>query len=203
MNSITTAIAGHPPATLPDPLHRHTCAVFSFEPVDQHLDSRYCRQLRTILIGVAAEGVMDLDANKEWAYVGRAVRRRGTSRAASEPQRWALVEDGLVVGYISGRLRGGIPSCCDDLARAGLGSGDREIGAFISMVIIPSDARGRGCGRRGVREFAGLARKGGATHVGLRLDTTGEVTSRRKRFERMGFEFDGLLGTASVEDLLA
>lgn len=177
--------------------------MFSLETVDRDLDPQHCRQLETILCGVAAENVMDLDASREWGYVRRAVRRRGSSTAESDLQRWALVEDGLVVGYISGRLGGGSPKGCGDPARVGsVASDDRDGCAFVSMIVVPSGARGRGCGWRGVREFARLAGKEGATRVGLCVDATGEVTARKRKFERMGFEFDGLRGTASVEELL-
>lgn len=72
------------------------------------------------------------------------------------------------------------------------------------MIVIATEARGSGHGWRAVQEFAVLAsQEQGTTLVGLHLDETGDVAGRRARFQRMGFEFEGLLGVASVDTLLA
>lgn len=83
-------------------------------------------------------------------------------------------------------------------------SPEGTIGGFISMIAIVKESRSRRHGWHAVREFAKLARsRRGTTEIGLRLDEAGDVARRRAGFERMGFVFDGLLGTASVEVLLA
>lgn len=151
--------------------------------------------LRALLKRVEAENVMEIDAVKESNYVARDGRRRGPA-AEQGPRRWAILNgDGGVIGYMSGRFSGGIPD--RDLP-------DGVIGGFISMIVIVEKARSEGHGCQAVREFAKFARGNrGTTAIGLRLDGTGDVARRRTGFERMGFEFDGVLGIASVDVLLA
>lgn len=70
--------------------------------------------------------------------------------------------------------------------------------------MIVKEARSRRHGWHAVREFAKLARNSrGTTEIGLRVDKTGDVGRRRAGFQRMGFEFDGPLGIASVDVLLS
>jgi hypothetical protein len=110
----------------------------------------------------------------------------------AQPGRWAILDgDGLVVGYLTGRFGGRIPE-------AGIE------GAFISLIVVASGARKGGNGRSAIREFARRASaESRATIIGLRLDEIGDVDARRTSFERIGFEFAGLIGIAPVDKLLS
>lgn len=156
---------------------------------------RHVDDLRALFAEVAAEGVMDLDAAKESNLVASDARLQ-KSTAKVGIRRWAILDENeRVIGYLSGRFGGEIPT--RSLARTG-------VGAFIAMVLLARDARRAGHGRRAVQEFARLARaEKGATVVGLRLDETGDVAVRRLGFESIGFKFVDLVGVASVDELLA
>ncbi|WP_092622766.1 GNAT family N-acetyltransferase [Jiangella sp. DSM 45060] len=102
-----------------------------------------------LLNRVAAENVMDLDADKECRLVqayARAVQR-GTDPGL--PRYAILADDGTVIGYLSGRFSGGLPG--RDLSVD-------EQAAFVSMVVVAKEARGLHHGPNAVRDFAQLAR---------------------------------------------
>jgi hypothetical protein len=137
---------------------------------------------------------MELDAAKETAYVVRTSQPRGS--APTDLKRWAILdEDEAVVGYMSGRFRGGIP---------GLDLTEGAVAGFISMVLVSDRERGAAHAWHAVQEFAKLAQVAADTSmVGLRLDETGDLDTRRGRSERMGFEFVELIGSETVDALLA
>lgn len=154
-------------------------------PAHDHVEA-----LTALFAAVVEEGVMCLDAGKESNYVAS---DRRLARSGRPPTgRWAILDgDGLVVGYLTGRFAGRIPEA------------DIE-GAFIRLIFVTSAVRGAGHAWTAVREFARRAREDvGATAVGLRLDEVGDIDARRARFLRIGFKFDGLIGTARIEELLS
>ena len=151
----------------------------------QHVDA-----LSALFEEVQAEKAMSFDATKESSYV--ASDRRAARSGRAPTGRWAILDvaDG-VVGYLTGSFKQQLP-------------GTNVVGAFISQIVVSSGMRRSGRGRDAILEFARLARdEVGATTVGLRLDETGDVNERRIRFERIGFEFTGLVGTARIDDLLS
>lgn len=171
------------------PQPRQTATVTSLAPIQEHVAA-----LKVLFQALEAEKVMDFDATKETAYLVRASRSSGS--AQGELRRWAILDQNqAVVGYLSGRFRGGVP---------GLDLPDGAVGGFISQVVLSSEGRGAGHAWRSVREFARVAASEANTSiVGLHLDETGDLEDRRTRFERIGFEFSGLIGSAEVNALLA
>lgn len=142
------------------------------------------KELAALLIAVQDEGEVDVDATKETRYL-----RQGGSR-------FAVVDaDDRVVGYLSGSLRNG--------SLVGHEVPDGAVVAFISLVLIEPTVRSKGLGYEAIREFAQLAhQKTGATIIGLNLDPCGDVAVRRRRFERMGFEFVADTGRVDIAMLL-
>lgn len=151
--------------------------------------------LSALLHYIAAEGVMDIDPEKETSYIASDGRTARANAAEPSNRRWAILGEGeAVVGYLSGRYPGRIPG---HARRPG------EVGAFVSIVAISGASRGQGHAWMAVQQFADRAQAdAGATTIGLRLDEVGDIQQRRARFARMGFAFSGLIGTANVADLI-
>ena len=73
---------------------------------------------------------------------------------------------------------------------------------FVAILAIDKGLRSAGHGWHAIREFMQRARETeSASWIELRLDEVGNVDSRRASFERMGFQFDGVFGSARIENL--
>ncbi|MFK5582454.1 GNAT family N-acetyltransferase [Serinicoccus sp. LYQ131] len=161
----------------------------TLEQADAHTGA-----LDTIFARVADE--VDVDLERELRAVHRERRPRRPLKLSNESttvRRFAVCDAGRVVGYVAGRFGGGIP---------GVSLPDDAVGAFVRLVLVDPSERGRELAGQAICAFAQEAYERGATHIGLRLDTTDPVEPRRRAFRRLGFDIEQPTPTLPISDLV-
>lgn len=147
-----------------------------------------------IFARVADEVDMDLERELRALHLEKRPRRPLTlSNEGTTVRRFAVCVAGRVVGYVAGTFGGSIP---------GVSLPEDTVGAFVRLVVVDPNERGRGLAGLAIYAFAQRAHERGATHIGLRLDTTEPIEPRRRAFRRLGFDTEQPTPTLPISDLV-
>lgn len=165
-----------------------------FDTVTLEQANAHTGALGAIFARVADEVDTDLEREVRALHLERRPRRPlAPSSESTTIRRFAVCVAGRVVGYVAGTYGGGVP---------GVKLSSNAVGAFVRLVVVDPSERGRGLAGRAIYAFAQCAEEHGATHIGLRLDTTEPIEPRRRAFRRLGFDIGQPTPTLAILDLV-